>query len=183
VPNEIQAFALDEQSGWPTPTSVPAPAPGVQSLAFHPGGRSLYGVLRFSNTIMQYEIDPNSGQPVLNPTGTRAGQEPMQLAIAPDGRFAVAAYKDSGSFDEGGHVTAFGSTATGAWSSPRARRWTARTRARSRSTPAGASCTSTNEATNELAVFRVTGPAELSPRPAVACGAGPIEVLAVPSSN
>lgn len=117
----IQAFAIDPMNGTATISSPPSPAPGVVSLGFHPNGRWLYSVLRTSNTMIQYSIDPLTGEAVLIPGGSRAGREPLNMSITPDGRFAYVAYNDSLSLESGGHIALFSIGAAGELLTPATR--------------------------------------------------------------
>lgn len=118
APSELQSFRLDAATGVPSTAGAAAPAPGVHALAFHPGGRELVAVLRTSNTLVRYALDPETGAPSAIAGGSRAGREPVAFAYSADGRFACAAYADTNDDEDGGHVTLFRVDANGTLVTP-----------------------------------------------------------------
>lgn len=181
TPHQIQAFAIDRDTGIPTVSALPAPAPGVATLAFHPNSRWLYGVLRASNTIMQYTIDPVNGQPVIIPSGSRAGLDPVGLCFAPDGRFAFAAYQDLLDIEGGGHVASFEVGPTGRLLTPALSYRDGKHPSALALDPAARFLYVTNQADNNVSVFAVAPHgAALTVKPAVATGLAPIAVVATP---
>jgi len=106
-PNEIQTFALERDTGLPLAVGTPVPAPGISALTCHPTGRSLYGVLHFSNALLQYTLEPESGQLGLVLNVSRAGIEPVGLVFSADGSCAWAAFQDSAGVKGQGHVARF----------------------------------------------------------------------------
>ena len=66
-------------------------------IQIHPSGRFVYGSNRGHDSIVQFSIDPNSGQ--LTPAGHfgSGGRTPRHFAVSPCGRFLIAANQDSDS--------------------------------------------------------------------------------------
>lgn len=184
TPHQIQAFALDTETGVPVVSALPAPAPGISTLSFHPNSRWLYGVLRASNTIMQYTIDPVNGQPVIIPAGSRAGLDPVGLCFGPDGRFAFAAYQDIHELEGGGHVSTFEVGPTGRLLTPALSYQDGSHPSALALDPAGRFLYVTNELDNDLSVFAIApGSAALTVKPSVATGLTPVVILATPASR
>lgn len=88
----IATFRINPTSGVPTVVGTPVPAPGIAGLAFHPDGRSVYGVLRSADALARYAIDRASGVLSVIPPAAGSGFEPSSLAVDPRGRFVWAAY-------------------------------------------------------------------------------------------
>lgn len=181
TPHQIQSFAIDRETGIPTVSALPAPAPGVSTLAFHPNSRWLYGVLRASNTIMQYTIDPVNGQPVIIPTGSRAGLDPVGLCFGPDGRYAFAAYQDILDIEGGGHVAAFEVGPTGRLLTPALSYNDGMHPSALALDPAGRFLYVTNQSDNDLSVFALAPQgAALTVKPSVVTGLAPVAIVVTP---
>lgn len=88
----ITTFRVDVTTGIPTAVGSPVFAPGIAGLAFHPDGRSVYGVLRGADALARYAIDRASGALSVIPPAAGTGFEPSSLAVDPRGRFVWAAY-------------------------------------------------------------------------------------------
>jgi len=88
----ISTFRLDPVSGIPSAVGSPVSAPGIAGLAFHPDGRSVYGVLRGADALARYSIDTATGALSVIPPATGTGFEPSSIAVDPRGRFVWAAY-------------------------------------------------------------------------------------------
>ncbi len=174
----IQAFSIDPVDGTATISSPPSPAPGVVSLGFHPNGRWLYSVLRTSNTMIQYSIDPATGAALLIPGGSRAGREPLNMSITPDGRFAYVAYNDSLSLETGGHVALFAIGATGELLTPAVRFLEGLHTTSVAVDASGRFLYVTNAATNDLSTLGIDAiSGNLEPRTPVATGLDPRMVV------
>lgn len=92
----IAVFRLAAVSGLPTGPAVAQTAAGVWSLGFHPTGRYLYAVLRASNSTVPFQIDQTDGSLSAVDSGVQGGQEPMAVAVTPDGRWAYVACRNYG---------------------------------------------------------------------------------------
>jgi 6-phosphogluconolactonase (cycloisomerase 2 family) len=69
----------------------------VWSVGFHPSGKYLYAALRTTNATRPYKINRQDGS-LTSPTApTQVVQEPMSVAVTPDGRWAYIANRNSGS--------------------------------------------------------------------------------------
>ncbi len=88
----ISAFRLQLESGIPVPLGSPVTAPGIAGVAFHPDGRSVYAVLRGSDALARYTLDPASGILTVAPPAAGSGFEPSSLAVDPRGGYVWAAY-------------------------------------------------------------------------------------------
>lgn len=80
-------------------SSLPRGYTGKNSAAdihFHPSGKFLYASNRGHNSIVGFEVDPESGKltsPKFTPT---LGRTPRNFALSPDGKFLYVANQDSG---------------------------------------------------------------------------------------
>jgi len=88
----ISAFRLQLQSGVPVALGFPATAPGIAGIAFNPDGRSVYAVLRGSDALARYTIDPSTGILTVAPPASGSGFEPASLAVDPRGGYVWASY-------------------------------------------------------------------------------------------
>ncbi len=93
----IASFRLDPDSGFPTSLSVSDQPSGVWSVGFHPSAKYLYAALRTTNATQPYKIDRSNGMLTPGGTGPETVQEPMSVAVTPDGRWAYIANRNSGS--------------------------------------------------------------------------------------
>jgi 6-phosphogluconolactonase (cycloisomerase 2 family) len=174
APSSIQAFRLDALTGLATASAPPSPAPGVHALAFHPSGRSLHAVLRTSQTLVQYALDPTTGQPIAISGGARSGRDPVALAFTPDGRHAYAAYEDIQNLEDGGHLSHFRVDPTGRLETPSTPYQDGQHPAALLVTPCGRYVHAVNAGTNTLSTLALdptTG--QLLPLPSTPTGLNP----------
>lgn len=92
----IAVFRLAAITGLPTGPVVSQPASGIWSLGFHPSGRFLYAALRTTNSTLPFQIDQADGTLSVAGPSVAFAQEPMSVAVTPDGRFAYIAYRNNG---------------------------------------------------------------------------------------
>jgi 6-phosphogluconolactonase (cycloisomerase 2 family) len=93
----IEIFRLDAETGLPSNPSVSTQPSAVWSVGFHPSGKYLYAALRTTNATRPYKINRQDGS-LTSPTApTQVVQEPMSVAVTPDGRWAYIANRNSGS--------------------------------------------------------------------------------------
>ena len=93
----IQVFRLDADTGLPSSPTISTQPSGVWSVGFHPSGKYLYAALRTTNTTRPYRLNRNDGSLTSPSTPQEMVQEPMSVAVTPDGRWAYIANRNSGS--------------------------------------------------------------------------------------
>jgi 6-phosphogluconolactonase len=100
--SEIACFSYDPAEGRLSaiqkvsilPAS-PAPENFSAEIAFHPGGRFLYGSVRGSNMIAAVSVDQTSGRMAVVEHAASQGLTPRHFAIEPTGRFMLVANQGS----------------------------------------------------------------------------------------
>ncbi len=99
----VTAFHYDAHHGtlteFQTLSTLPQGAAGnnysTAEIQVHPNGKFLYGSNRGHNSIVIYEIDPNTGRLTYKENESTLGKTPRNFCIDPTGNFLLAANQDS----------------------------------------------------------------------------------------
>lgn len=98
----VAAFNWDSAAGtlteFQTISTLPADFPGISTCAeleFHPSGRFLYGSNRGHDSLVAFEVDPNSGRLTAIQHIASGGKTPRNFAFDPTGKWIICTNHNS----------------------------------------------------------------------------------------